>query len=90
MKKKIKKSNKLKIGKKYIVIWQDTFSESGWFNTDEIINKAKKQEDVESIGYYFGKENNFLIFTRDYLQEDDNCGDPVFIPYNCIKEIKLI
>jgi hypothetical protein len=85
-----KKPN-LKIGKKYVVVWKDTFSEAGWKDEDSIITSAKEGKDIESVGYYFGLENDFLIFTRDFHKEDDEAwGDPNFIPVGCIKKIKLV
>ena len=83
----------MKVGEKYHIQWIDTFDYTGWWHTEDLFDKAKKMSGyIDTIGFYIGKEKNFIMIAS---QKTENPGfapwaHPIWIPRGCIKSIKKI
>lgn len=88
------KTDNLKIGDEYLVLWEDTFSFAGWWWDEDIKNKSKKmQYYIQTLGFYAGIYHGFLVFAQQANFNDQNMatwGHPIWIPKGCIKKIKKL
>jgi len=87
--------NKLIEGKKYIIYWEDTFSFTGWWNEEEIKERADLMNYyMETVGFYCGEYKPFLAFAQQYnnsvFVNMAKWGHITWIPKGCIKKIKRI
>lgn len=84
---------KLKQGKKYEIVWLDTFSFNGWYSLEDLIKKAKENGEFQrTVGFYAGESNGFLIFSSHYNSNPDFSmfGHPDWIPEGCVKKITCL
>lgn len=84
---------KLKQGQKYKILWIDTFSYSGWYNSGELLKKAKQNKDLqETIAFYVNEGYGYLclVSTKNPNPEFAQWGHPIWIPMGCIKKIKKL
>lgn len=71
------------------VVWEDAWSESGWFMLGEEKESVEKSIIVRSIGYLLAK-NKYRILMARSLSSDNTCADIFAIPKVCIKSIRPI
>jgi len=81
----------MKKGNKYQITWIDTFGYNGWYEEDELIEKAKEMNQ-ESVGHYITEKYGFVIIAASYnkIPKFARWGAPMWIPRGCIKKIKLL
>lgn len=85
---------KLIKGKRYEILWWDTFSFSGWWDDEGLAEKTKEMTYfLKSVGIFAGENKNWIILaTHENPNHKDfnRWGHPDWIPKGCIKRIKKI
>lgn len=80
-------------GKKYEIHWLDTFSLLEWWDDEELEEKVKNMNYLQtSVGFFAGEYYGWIILCTHQNPNQDfkRWGHPDFIPKGCIKEIKSL
>lgn len=78
-------------GKKYSILWIDTFGQNGWYDEEMLESKAKEMQYYqESVGFYVGEWYGFVVVAavRNPNENFAEWGHPEWIPKSCIKKTK--
>lgn len=80
---------KLTIGVPYFFRWNDTYSNGGWFTTEEITEKTLN-EIHQSVGIFVGETDIWYIIATHHNKNPNykTWGDINWIPKGCVVNIK--
>ncbi len=78
-------------GRKYSIEWLDTFGFTGWFDAEDLKEKAKELSySQKTVGFFAGEDRNWIILAAHNNPHKDfrQWGHPTWIPKRSIKRIR--